>query len=133
MTDADKNNKIVTLSRGKESAIGTLGTLVFQGETLCYTLEEPWRQNERKVSCIPEGRYYCVPHNGAHFKNVWHVTGVPNRDAILIHAGNTLADTEGCILVGLSPSPNGVAQSQAALAKLREKLPSEFWLEVRRK
>lgn len=140
MSTRDKTcQAIVTLSRGKQTAIGILGTLSYMGETLCYTLEEPWRNNApadhkgETESCIPEGRYYCVPHSGARFKNVWRLEDVPNRSYILIHAGNTLADTEGCILVGLRPSPNGVADSQAALTLLRKKLPSEFWLEIRRK
>lgn len=129
----------VELLRGKESQIGTLGTLNLAGKTLCYTLEEPWRNNApgnpnaETESCIPEGRYYCVPHNGARFKNVWRLLNVPGREAILIHAGNTLKDTEGCILVGMRPAPNGVAESQAALTMLRRELPAEFWLEVKRK
>lgn len=129
----------VELLRGKESQIGTLGTLNLAGKTLCYTLEEPWRNNApgnpnaETESCIPEGRYYCVPHNGAQFKNVWRLLNVPGREAILIHAGNTLKDTEGCILVGMRPAPNGVAESQAALSMLRRELPAEFWLEVKRK
>lgn len=134
-----KSNEVVTLNRGAPSPIGILGTLVFKGETMCYTLEEPWRNNApadykgETESCIPEGRYYCVPHNSEKYKNVWRLEGVPNRSAILIHAGNTLKDTEGCILVGMRPAPNGVAESQVALTKLRQRLPAEFWLEVRKK
>lgn len=129
----DKNTPVVELWRGKENAHGTFGTLTRAGKHLCYTLEEPDRNNERRVSCIPEGRYYCVPHSGARFKNVWRLLNVPGRDAILIHAGNTIADTEGCILVGLRPAPNGVADSQAALNMLRRELPAEFWLEIKHK
>jgi len=124
---------VVFLYRGKETAQGTFGTLVYNGKTLCYTLEEPWRNNQPRVSCIPQGRYLCTPHNGARFKNVWILHDVPQRSAILIHAGNTLADTEGCILVGMRPSPNGVAESQVALNLLRQQLPKEFFLEVTRK
>lgn len=119
------------LRRGAPRPIGTLGVMVWQGKTICYTLEEPWRGNARKVSCIPAGIYFCVPHNGAKWQNVWEVTGVPGREAILIHAGNTLADTEGCILVGMQPSAGGVAQSQNALAMLRKTLPANFWLEIK--
>lgn len=139
MTDDKTCKQVVELWRGKETAIGTLGTLTLRGKTLCYTLEEPWRNNApgnphaETESCIPEGRYYCVPHNGARFKNVWRLLNVPGREAILIHAGNTLKDTEGCILVGMRPAPNGVAESQAALNMLRRELPPEFWLEVKRK
>lgn len=120
----------VKLTRDYQDLTGTHGQMSLDGEILCFTLEEPWRDNQKKISCIPKGIYQCVPHNGAHFKNVWHVTGVQNRDAILIHAGNTLADTEGCILVGQVRTEGGVGQSQAALKKLREILPDNFALEV---
>jgi hypothetical protein len=121
---------VVELRRGKETAVGTLGSLWFMGKMLCYTLEEPWRDNMRGVSCVPLGRYFCTPHNTPRFPRVWILNDVPARSGILIHAGNTLADTTGCILVGSAPAPNGVKQSQAALEKLRRTLPAEFWLEI---
>jgi hypothetical protein len=42
------------------------------------------------------------PHNGPRFKDVWRLESVPGRSAILIHAGNTTQDIEGCILVGMN-------------------------------
>jgi hypothetical protein len=121
----------IVLQRGKEDTHGMRGVLQHMDKTLCYTLEEPWRDNRKQVSCIPPGTYKCFPHDGAHFKDVWQVLDVPGRSAILIHAGNTLADTQGCILVGLGVSPNGITKSQLALKKLRELLPDRFTLEVR--
>lgn len=121
----------VTLVRNYEDSSGTHGELILDRKKLCFTLEEPWRQNKRSISCIPAGLYQCVPHTGNNFKDVWHVTGVMGRDAILIHAGNTLKDTEGCILVGLSRTSNGIGQSQAALKELRDVLPDRFTLEVK--
>lgn len=121
----------VTLQRGKGTAHGTHGVLIGDGSFLCFTLEEPWRNNEPKISCIPEGVYKCKKHNGAKFSNVWEVLDVPGRSAILIHSGNTLADTEGCILVGLGTDAAGLTQSRAALMKLRSKLPDNFTLTIR--
>ena len=123
----------VILQREYEDEFGTHGNLSLNGEFLCYTLEEPWRGNMRRVSCVPSGDYECVKHNGS-FKNVWRLLDVPNRTAVLIHSGNTLADTEGCILVGMSfgeiKGKPAVLQSQDALDMLRRKLPKEFTLQV---
>lgn len=121
----------VALLRGEESRGGLRGVLMLEDKTLCDTLELPWRDNRQSVSCIPPGVYRCIPHDSAKFAKVWEVTGVSARREILIHAGNTVADTHGCILVGLGVSPDGITQSQAALTMLREVLPSEFNLIVK--
>jgi hypothetical protein len=43
-----------------------------------------------------------------------HVLDVPEFTGIRIHAGNTAADTSGCILLGLSRAPDYVGQSTIA-------------------
>jgi len=126
-----KNGETLILQRGRQDLFGTHGVLIYGGRYVCFTLEEPWKDNARKVSCIPEGTYQVVKHTGAKFKDVWRLLDVPGRDAILIHAGNTIKDTEGCILVGLQSMKGGVAQSREAIALLRSILPSTFNLEVR--
>ena len=67
----------------------------------CCTLELPWLNNDRDVSCIPGDATYPVEKRtsdryGEHF----HVTAVPKRQLILIHQGNYNFQTRGCILVG---------------------------------
>lgn len=50
---------------------------------------------------IPEGNYLVEMKFSQKFK--WErprLKDVPGREAILIHEGNTAADTKGCILVG---------------------------------
>lgn len=123
----------VILQRDYEDASGTHGRLFSEyGDFLgVYTLEEPWKENARRVSCIPAGEYRCKDFSGMKFQDVWQVLNVPNRDAILIHAGNTIRDTEGCILVGLTRRKDGVGSSRDALMWLRTHLPSEFTLRVR--
>lgn len=90
----------IKLIRVCSSESGTFGVMMIDDMPLCVTCEDPWRENERNISCIPKGVYSCVPHNGGRFKNVWEIKNVPGRDAVLIHNGNTIKDTEGCILVG---------------------------------
>lgn len=121
----------ITLQRIEQDGFGMHGALHMDGKQLCYTLEEPWRENMPKISCIPAGTYKCSPHDGFKFQDVWKIEGVPNRSAILIHTGNTLDDTEGCILVGLKSIKGGIAQSRAAMSILREVLPTHFDLEVK--
>lgn len=96
--------KHFTLTRGFMSKDVTLGYLKADGENHepIYTLELPWLQNRRQKSCIPTGVYRCVNYYGKRFSDVYEVTEVPSRDAILIHAGNTVDDIQGCILLGLS-------------------------------
>jgi hypothetical protein len=47
---------------------------------------------------------------------------VPNFDGIRIHPGNTDADTEGCILVGVERLQDRIGQSKIAFEKLFDRL-----------
>jgi hypothetical protein len=66
----------------------------------CYTLELGWNNNEKRKSCIPDGTYRVVKHKSPKFGLTFWIKDVPNRDAILIHAGNFHRHTLGCVLVG---------------------------------
>src|ERR1051326_7846899 len=70
----------------------------------CATLEQPWMGNAPGQSCIPAGTYICRPWKGVKFPDTYEVTNVPGRLAILFHWGNTVRDTEGCIVLGSSYS-----------------------------
>lgn len=68
-------------------------------DKLFYTCELLPNNNQR-LSCIPADEYALAPFQGKRFKNVFHITDVPNRKWILTHWGNTMVDTRGCILFG---------------------------------
>lgn len=127
--------KTVVLIRDERTADVTRGYMAMDGKRICDTLEEPWRDNQPSVSCIPIGTYHVVRWNSKKYPNTWHVTNVPNRSAILIHQGNTVLHTEGCILIGTGRGVVGglkaVLNSVATLTRLRRILPNEFTLEVR--
>jgi hypothetical protein len=126
---------LIEIRRYEKTNKGTLGTLWLDNEFLCYTLEDPDNNNAKGISCIPEGTYLVNPHNGTKYKNVWILRDVPNREAILIHQGNTINDTRGCILVGrkvgVIKGLPAVLESRLALDDLRNKLPKSFHLTIR--
>tara|TARA_R100001369_G_scaffold22347_1_gene40730 strand:+ start:185 stop:589 length:405 start_codon:yes stop_codon:yes gene_type:complete len=97
----------------------TIGELFINGERICDTLENPWQDNKRIFSCIPEGNYPVrirLPRESA-TRDYIHllVMGVPDRDYILMHIGNTAKDTSGCILVGLGSQQDFVSNSTLAM------------------
>jgi hypothetical protein len=125
----------IILQRVCSSDKGTFGILIKDNIPLCVTCELPWNNNKKKISCIPTGKYLCKPYTSAKYPDVWEVTGVTNRDSILIHIGNTIKDIEGCILVGqffgtVSGLP-AVLSSGAAFKMLKATLPKVFYLIVR--
>jgi hypothetical protein len=107
------------LIRDTFSKESTLGELFINGERICDTLENPWQDNQRNISCIPEGEYPLrlrLARESAS-RDYLHllVQDVPNRDWILFHRGNTAKDTSGCILVGLGTQQDVVNNSVLAM------------------
>ena len=107
------------LIRDTFSEKSTIGELFLNGERICDTLENPWLDNQRNISCIPEGNYDVrlrLPRESA-TRDYLHllVQDVPNRDWILFHRGNTAKDTRGCILVGLGSQQDVVSNSTLAM------------------
>lgn len=94
---------------------GTHGDMYFPDETMIHTLENPWKNNERKVSCIPEGIYPLVKRfspiveriSKGKYKEGYEVTQVDGRDWIMLHAGNYVRNTDGCPLTGMSKDFTG--------------------------
>ena len=99
----------------------------------CDTLEPTWRDYKNgayKVkgrSAIPEGRYAVVISYSPKFK-AWLpiLLGGPEFNCkwqgIRIHAGNTAADTEGCILVGKNREVGKVLDSRIWVHRLKQKI-----------
>jgi hypothetical protein len=53
-------------------------------------------------------------------RQVIRLKNVPGREAILIHVGNTIKHTDGCILVGERRHGSGIANSTRTLNRLLE-------------
>src|SRR4051794_23570794 len=80
----------------------TLGALCDDAtrKSLAATLELPWKGNLHGISCIPAGTYLCkLRFSPKHKRDVYQVQDVPDRDNVEIHIGNTVDDTEGCVIV----------------------------------
>ena len=98
-------------------------------EYFCDTLEPTWRDyahgayKMKGCSAIPEGRYPVVVTWSPKFKE-WLplLLNVPKFSGIRIHAGNTPADTEGCILVGENRLKGQVLDSRRTLSLLKRRL-----------
>jgi hypothetical protein len=114
------------LVRVTECNGATLGVLCLDDSPEFVTLEDAWRDNERQISCIPQGRYKVKLHRSPRFGLVYRVEDVPQRSDILIHAGNTHKDTHGCILLGMQfgklGSDSAILASRSALLQFMEKM-----------
>lgn len=110
--------KIVELKRVECSGDATLGVFLVNGRAVCWSLEKPWRNNRKDVSCIPVGRYPLqLEYSPSRKCRLWTVAEVPGRSYVRIHRGNTVNDTEGCLLTGTRP---GVLDGRRAVLGSRD-------------
>lgn len=129
---------LLELKRLSFTKIGTFGVLSKVTGDGSYpwmvTLEDPWNNNEPFKSCIPAGVYTCkrAYYNAGKYWT-FEVTGVDGRTHILFHIGNTILNTEGCILLGDSFNSSGISLSQMAHEDFMKRLEnfSEFQLVIK--
>lgn len=123
------------LERRWPKAAYTVGRLYVDGEFFCNTLEDrvadvnkngKFDGGERKVpgeTAIPYGTYKVFygwsPRFGRNLPRLLNVTAF---DGILIHPGNTVEDTSGCILVGLNTEPGRLTQSRFYSDELNKRI-----------
>lgn len=127
-----------------------------RGLLICKTLELPWKDNQRSISAIPEGRYYVTkekpipkddpntpidesggrkPRDYGHFR----LHDVPGRSGILVHRISYVSGLQGCLGVGgrfADLNKDGVpdmADSGAKLEYMYQNLPDEFYLNIAEK
>lgn len=133
-----------TLTRLETGDQGTFGKLEC-GEFHCFTLELPWRDNEKDISCIPVGVYKCFFTTSPRFKKrMYEITNVPRRTGVRIHAANMAGDKSlgfyshlnGCVAlgekIGFIDRQKALLVSVSAVRKFEEYLNEKpFELEVK--
>lgn len=104
----------LTLNRAAPKDGATLGELLIDGAHECWTLE---RDASEGKGPIPAGRYKVIITFSNRFQRPMPLlVGVPGFDGVRIHQGNTVADTEGCILLGQTEGDAWIGHSAAAFA-----------------
>jgi hypothetical protein len=112
----------------------TIGKLCVDGVYFCDTLENPVRPEGVKIpneTAIPYGTYEVIVNFSPKFKRILpRLLNVPMFDGILIHRGNSVKDTSGCILVGENKVKGMVLNSTPYEEKLVELLKDKKDIEI---
>lgn len=127
-----RNLVLQTIYEGSDCTLGDLGN----DDVKFATLERPWQDNLNNISCIPESPinpatseripYLCTHFEGSESATAecWQINGVPNREDVLLHIGNFVRNTKGCILIGTDSGrmdgEKAVIHSTIALERLKE-------------
>lgn len=78
------------------------GLLYAEGE-IFHILERPWLDNQTNKSCICAGTYksqFLPRSTSGRYRNVYWLREVPERGGILIHSGNVVDHSKGCLIIG---------------------------------
>ena len=142
----NKNDMELLLKRIARRNGYTIGKLHVNGKYVCDVIEDQDRffygkPKMKGETAIPCGRYEITQNvfsnrfgNKTFYKNLCggylpRLLNVPQFDGVLIHCGNSSADTEGCLLVGLNKVVGKVVDSQKTFTKLMK----DYLLPAKRK
>lgn len=129
---------VLKRKRTESNTIGKLEVYNEENKTVLElrTLELPWFNNQKFISCIPAGFYTVKKYISPKFGECFQVQNVENRAFILFHPGNYTKNTKGCVLVGMSIgdiNQDGnidVLNSKQAMGKLLKTMPDEWKLYI---
>ena len=120
----------LTLKRIALRPTYTIGKLYIDDAYFCDTLEDTVRDTnksgkfdngEQKIkgkTAIPYGTYEIKWTYSPRFKKYTpQLMNVPSFEGIRVHAGNTSADTEGCLILGKNKQVGKVLNSRATINK----------------
>jgi hypothetical protein len=123
--------RTILLERFVLSDAVTIGRLTLPrpvNPLILWACEDPWNNNKENESCIPVGEYIVTARmyyggdgpGGRPDYPTAEVMNVPDREHIKFHIGNEPIHTEGCPLVGLDWSRNGVTNSKIGFGKFKD-------------
>lgn len=105
-----------------------IGRVYVDGVFFCFSIEDATRTTKKPgETCIPLGKYPLSTRWSPKFSATYNhdmiwVKDVPGFEFILIHWGNTISDTEGCLIVGnkigIIKNKDAVLNSKATYLKL---------------
>lgn len=93
--------------------IGVFGKLIINGNFFCYTVEQPWANNQPYKSCVPVGEYELISYRSPKYGDTYALENPAldvyasqedahdqDRFACLLHSANWASQLQGCIAFG---------------------------------
>lgn len=114
----------IVIKRDMKGNTYTAGKMYVDGRHFADTLEPraiDWIKEQKTMNktAIPEGTYKLEMRYSTKFKTQMpFVLNVPHFDGIMLHVGNSVRDSRGCILVGTRTYPSVLTQSRDAVNRL---------------
>lgn len=109
-----------------------IGRVYVDGVFFCFSIEDAARTTKiHGETCIPLGKYSLSTRWSPKLSPIYNhdmiwLKNVPGFEFILIHWGNTISDTEGCLIVGnkigILNKKDAVLDSKATYLKLYKKV-----------
>jgi len=138
----------IEMVRDDLNDVRTLGTMTFPAigkypTFVCHTLEDVARETKiAGTTCIPTGVYrVTITHSKRFNKMLPLLHGVKGFGGVRIHSGNTIADTAGCPLVGMTRNQSQesdllILRSREAMREVQPRISAaidageEVWLDI---
>ena len=113
-----------------------IARVYINNDFFCFSIEDATRTTKiHGETCIPLGKYPLGVRNSPKFSAmykhdmVW-VKDVPGFQFILIHWGNTISDTEGCLIlgdkIGVVKAKDAVLNSRTTYIKFYNKVINQI-------
>lgn len=105
---------MLTLLRYQSSPLGTFGVLLDGAHWICHTLE-PADRSGRKDCAVKAGVYQLRMEYSAKFGKLLPTIVAKGREGLRFHAGNSVSETRGCVLPGMTRVYSQLLSSRLAL------------------